>query len=149
MTAIEFSKGPGGHFEAAGIGWLKQKSLLSSDFVGDAVGVGPLLFSRNWTGRKYVVSDALPRVRGHHHRAGWGNSGPLEWDDVQYEFATHSAWKGSFVLRRHSEDLVTFTPKRFGRTIEIETFGHAHVPPGLMLFGAWITIMSQRDAAAS
>lgn len=149
MTLIQLSKGAGGHYEAAGVGWLKPKSMLSNDFVGEAVGLGPLTFSRNWTGRKYQVSDSLPRGRGHHHAEGWGNSGPLEWDDVQYEYATHSMWKSSFVLRRHSEDLATFTPKRFGRTIEIEVLGNAHVPTGLLLFGAWIAIMHQRDAAAS
>lgn len=149
MTTIELTKGAQGRYETPGVGWLKQKSMLSNDFVGEAVDLGPLTFTRNWTGRTYEVTDNLPRVRGNHNRAGWGNSGPLEWDDVQYEFATHSAWRSSFVLRRHTEDLATFTPKRFGRTIEIQILDNAHVPTGLLLFGAWITIMSQRDAAAA
>lgn len=149
MTTIELTKGPGGRYQAAGVGWLKQKSMLSNDFIGEAVDLGELSFSRNWTGRKFEVSDRLPRVRGQHQREGWGNNGPLEWDDVQYEFASNSMWKGSFALRRHSEELATFTPKRFGRTIEIQVLGNAHVPNGLLLFGAWIILMNQRDAAAS
>ena len=149
MVMVQLTKGAGGRFEAAGVGWFKQRSMLSSDFVGEAAGVGALAFTRNWTGRQYTATDATSRVRGHHTRQGWGNSGPLEWDDVQYEFATHSMWRSSFALRRHSEDLATFTPKRFGRTIEALVLDHANIPPGLLLFCGWITVMSQRDAAAA
>lgn len=76
MVMVQLTKGAGGRFEAAGVGWFKQRSMLSSDFVGEAAGVGPLTFTRNWTGRQYTVTDATSRVRGHHTRQGWGNKRP-------------------------------------------------------------------------
>lgn len=151
MATIEFTRASGGVYEAPGVGWIKQKSLMSYDFIGGAAGIPEeLTFKRNWTGRHHTIEDATGRVRGEHERQGWaGTKGPLMWDDVQYEFANHSAWKGSFVVRRHNEDLATFTPKRFGRTIEVESIDHAHIPAGLVLFGIWMTILRQRDAAAA
>lgn len=150
MAVIALERGKGGRYAAAGVGWLKQRSWTSNDFVGEADGIdGELTFQRTWTGRDHTVTDAIGRVRGEHTREGWtGSAGPLMWDDVQYEFAVQSTWKGSFVLRRLNEDLATFTPKSWGRVIEIETLSNAAVPAGLMVFGAWMTIMRQRDSAA-
>lgn len=150
MRTIVLAKGEGGRLEAPGVGWIKQEKWTSYDFIGSAEGVGDLVFKRNWTGRKHTIEDSQGRVRGEHEREGWtGSSGPLMWDDVHYEFAVHSGWKGSFVLRRNNEDLATFTLKNFWRDVEVEVLDNAHVPAALMLFGAWMTILRQRDSAAS
>ena len=150
MTTIELNRVKGGRFEAPELGWIKQKGW-TNDFIGEAAGIdGQLTFSRNWTTRHHTITDAIGRVRGEHVRQGWlGASGPMSWDDVDYEFAMHSSWKGSFVLRRLNEDLATFQLKRLGRTVEIELLDGASVPAGLLLVGAWLAILRHRDAAAA
>lgn len=150
MTHIVLVKGSGGRLEAPGVGWMKSEGWTTHNYVGSAEGVGSLSFKRNWTGRKHTVEDAQGRVRGEHEREGWaGTSGPLMWDDVTYEFAILSQWKGSFVLRRNNEDLATFATKAFSGNVEIEVLDNAHVPPGLLLFGAWMAILRQLDVAAA
>ena len=151
MATIEFIKGSGSLYEAPDVGWVKPKSMFSHDFIGGAAGVGELSLTRNWKATEYTVRDATDRVRGLHERQGWlRQKGPLEWDDIQYEFGVHSTWKGSFVLSRLGEDLATFTPRGFFRNdIEVEVLDGAHVPAGLIVFGIWMLILYQRDSAAA
>lgn len=151
MTIIEFTKGAGSRYEAPDVGWIKPKSVFSNDFIGWAAGVGDLVLSRNWSATEYTVRDATGRVRGHHERQGWlRQAGPLEWDDVQYEFAVRSGWTTSCVLSRLNEELATFSAKGvFQRDIEVNPLGGAHVSAGLIVVGVWMFVMRQRDNAAA
>lgn len=151
MTTIEFTKGSGSLYEAPDVGWLKPKSMFTNDFDGGAAGVGELSLTRNWKASEYTVRDATGRVRGFHERKGWlRQQGPLEWDDIQYEFAVQGTWNSEFVLRRLNENLAVFSAKGFfQRDIEVNVLDGAHVPPGLILFGVWMFILRQRDNASA
>lgn len=151
MTTLTFTRGRRDLFEAPDIGWFKPKGMLTTDSDAGAAGIGELTFSRNWTSTTYTATDPTGRVRGVHRRTGWGqDKGPIEWDDVQYDLATHSHWKGSFVLRRHNEDLATFAHQGFTASrIVVEVLDGAHVPPGLVVFCAWMTLLRVRDTAAT
>jgi len=121
MTTITVTKGSKRRFEAPGLGWIQPKGVFSTDYIGQVEGIGELSLTRNWTGLKYTVTDSIGRVRGSYEKKGWtGSRGPLMWDDVEYEFAHHSAWNNSCVLRRHNEDLATFKPKWTGSSVEVE-----------------------------
>ena len=152
MATIEFTgKGWSGLKEAPETGWFKPKGAFSADYLGGAAGIGEFTLSRNWSAKKSTVTDTTGRVRGQHEWQGWtASKGPLEWDDVQYEFGVLSSWRSSFVLRRHNEELATISPKGFaGNRLQVEILDNAHVPPGLIVFVTWLAAMRIRDNDAS
>lgn len=140
----------GGRYEAEELGGFKQGKWWSHDCAVDAIGSEPMLFRRSGWQRTFHAEDPQGHPIGEHTRTDWIRaSGPLMWLGVQYEFVRSSAWKGAFALTRYDEELALFTPDWRQRHITIELPTGADVPPGLLIFGMWITLMTQRDNAAA
>ena len=150
MTTIVLTKERGSRFAAAELGSMNQRSWFTSDFEVAPLGGAALTFHRSGWGRRYRALDATGHVVGERDHLGFfERRGPISWDGVAYDFGTQSQWKGSMVLLRYGEELSHFRVDGWGRKVTIETPNAAALPPGLLLFGAWMTILQRRDTAAA
>ncbi|XVX20356.1 hypothetical protein ACQP1U_00320 [Actinomycetota bacterium] len=153
MGTVELHRAKGGRYESAELGWFKQRKWYSADVDAQAPGGEPMVFRRSAWQTHFHADDAQGRPIGDHPRTDWLHGrGPLTWQSVAYDFVRSSAWKGSYALTRYDEQLALFTPSAFGRTMTIEvadTVTPSTVPPGLLLFCAWITHQTQEDTSSA
>lgn len=150
MGTYALTKGKDGRYAADGLGAFRQRTWRSPDTDAEPVGDGPVRFTRTIWGRTYTATTETGAELGRHDRTTVMRcSGPIRWSGVDYEFARTHNWKNVFTLSRYGEPLATFSPARFGGTILVTTSDTATVPPGLLLFCAWITLVTVRDGGAA
>lgn len=150
MTTIELRRAKRGLFVAAALGSITEGAWWPAAVRAQPHGGAPLTFLRPSWRLDYRAEDATGRVIGHHDRQGWLRThGPLTWAGVDYDFAAGKWLTGDFTLSRHGELVAGFSPDHRARQVTIETGNAAPIPAGLLLFGAWMTLLAWRDSTSS
>lgn len=156
------AKGHGGRFACPALGEWKQRKWYSYD--ADAVLASGHLLTFRRTNWNRVHLAEVPTSRGAVHTIGefdktsWlRDSGTVSWEGVDYDFGTKSGWKGTFALSRHGVELAELKVTGWKQDIEITlpeagtaaTASSSRPPAGLLLFCAWIALITIRDRTAA
>lgn len=156
MTTYTVSKGKGGVFGAEGLGQCKQRTWFSYDADATLADGRPLAFRRtNWN-RVHLAetptSSGQAHTIGEFDKTSWlREAGIVRWDGVDHDFGTQSGWKGTFALSRHGEELALIKVSGWKQDIEITVRDTATTEPpaGLLLFCAWISLLTVRDRSGA
>lgn len=156
MTTHTMSKAKGGRFGAEGLGEWKQRKWFSYDADATLADGRNLSFRRTKWNRVHLAevntSSGQPHLLGEFDKTSWlRESGPVMWEGVDYEFGAKSGWKGTFALTRHGDELaeIKVTGWKQDLVIQVHDTAATQPPAGLLLFCAWISLLTVRDRTAA
>lgn len=139
-----------------GIGTLRLGGMLSRSATAEAAGgvggrAGPWTLGRRGLLRStFEAVDAAGDVVGEFDPRAFRRGGALRWERATFQLRPASAWKERYALADDEWELALIEGRAWGkRPVRITLNAPDRVPPGLLLFTAYIVRALAEDTASA